>query len=226
MQTDPLYISPPVGSVKASVWDLTSVDGLPAGLEPSSVDIVVLVFVLSALHPYEWSRAVANIYKMLKPGGLVVLRDYGRYDLTQLRFKGRRLLEENLYVRGDKTRVYFFELDELSLLFTGHRAFKGQTTEFTTSELVESVDDLETPDTQNITALGSETNDKLAPSVIDLEPRLKSIHPVLLSPNSELQENSRFTIDQLGVDRRLLVNRKRQLKMYRVWVQGKFRKCL
>ena len=31
-----------------------------------------------------------------------------------------------------------------------------------------------------------------------------------------------FSIKQLGVDRRLLVNRKRQLKMYRVWMQGQF----
>lgn len=33
-----------------------------------------------------------------------------------------------------------------------------------------------------------------------------------------------FSITQLGIDRRLLVNRKRQLQMYRVWMQGKFRK--
>lgn len=33
-----------------------------------------------------------------------------------------------------------------------------------------------------------------------------------------------FTTTTLGVDRRLLVNRKRQLKMYRVWMQAAFRK--
>lgn len=66
MQANPLFLNPPEGKgiVKASVWDLSSAQSLPEGVEPGTVDIVVMIFVLSALHPKEWTQAVANIYKV------------------------------------------------------------------------------------------------------------------------------------------------------------------
>lgn len=144
------------GVAYSSVWDLANPEGqVPEDLEPNSVDIVIMVFVFSALHPDQWKQAVANLYKVLKPGGEILFRDYGRYDLAQVRFKKGRLLEDNFYIRGDGTRVYFFTEEELREIFC---------------------------------------------------------------------ENGPFTEEKIGTDRRLLVNRKKQLKMYRIWLQGVFRK--
>jgi tRNAThr (cytosine32-N3)-methyltransferase len=75
--------------------------------------------------------------------------------MAQLRFKKNRLLSDNFYVRGDGTRVYFFESEQLVQLF-----------------------------------------------------------------------GSKFTVEQNAVDRRLIVNRMRKVKMYRCWLQAKFRKPL
>lgn len=104
--------------VTTHVWDMADVSGPPKHIPAGSVDVVVLIFAFSALSPGQWSQAVSNMKRMLKVGGILLLRDYGRYDLTQLRLKAGRLLQDNFYIRGDKTRMYYFTNEELGSLFS------------------------------------------------------------------------------------------------------------
>ncbi|NXX86979.1 METL2 protein, partial [Urocolius indicus] len=131
-------------------------DALPYPFPDEILDVILLVFVLSSIHPDRMQGVVNRLAKLLKPGGMLLFRDYGRYDTAQLRFKKGRCLSENFYVRGDGTRVYFFTKDEIRNMF-------------------------------NLAGL------------------------------SEVQNL---------VDRRLQVNRKKKVKMQRVWIQSKFQKPL
>lgn len=171
-------------NMTADVWDV-SAEGegsLPPGLTEGSVDLVVLIFIFSALAPNQWNQALHNIYRVLKPGGEVLFRDYGRGDLAQVRFKKGRYMAENFYVRGDGTRVYFFDKQELADMWGKWTPEKG---------------------------LQIDENEK--ESNPDGEAAKKEYDGV-------------FQILNLGVDRRLMVNRKRRLKMYRCWMQGYFKK--
>lgn len=104
--------------VKEGVWDMADPHGPPSNVPDQSVDVAVLIFAFSALSPVQWSLAESNLRRMLKPGGLLLMRDYGRYDLTQLRLKANRLLSDSFYIRGDGTRVYYFTNEELAGIFT------------------------------------------------------------------------------------------------------------
>ncbi|TGZ79299.1 methyltransferase [Ascodesmis nigricans] len=188
VKSQPLYLKHNLkGTVAASVYDLSEPNTLPEGIEEGSVDAVLMVFVFSALAPEQWGPAVDNVKRMLKPGGKVLLRDYGRHDLAQVRFKSARYLEENFYVRGDGTRVYFFEEEELERIFTG-------------KEKVEKGPDAERDGSEN--SKGEDSSQK----------------------EEETPESGSLVVKHMAMDKRMLVNRKRQIKMYRRWVQAVFEK--
>jgi len=93
-------------------------------IEPQSLDFVMLVFALSAMKPELMARTVENLAKFLKPGGMFLLRDYARYDMTQLRFKPKSYLSDNYYVRNDGTTSFFFTKQTLDDLFMSTRCLE------------------------------------------------------------------------------------------------------
>ncbi|CAM1326658.1 METTL6 (predicted) [Pycnogonum litorale] len=103
--------------IKAFQCDVVK-DNLADVIPAESVDVVTLMFVLSAIHPDNMGVALENIHKVLKPDGVILFRDYGLYDQAMLRFSPGSKLSENLYVRQDGTRAYYFSTECLSEIFT------------------------------------------------------------------------------------------------------------
>lgn len=102
----------------AFVCDLT-IDDLSEIIQPSSVDIVTMVFVLSAVAPEKMPLVLQNVRKVLKPNGRVLFRDYATGDLAQERLTSKeQQISENFYVRGDGTRAYYFSNRFLINMFT------------------------------------------------------------------------------------------------------------
>ncbi|KAI9805786.1 MAG: hypothetical protein M1826_004754 [Phylliscum demangeonii] len=215
------------------VWDIAD-PRLPAGLGPGTVDVAVLVFVFSALAPDQWRAAVRNVHRVLRPGGEVLFRDYGRGDLAQVRFKKGRYLDENFYVRGDGTRVYFFEAAELRRIWggtgAGERAAKEEDGPMSNCQPQprEGAADMasrpraDQADGQDRDLDGFDTTSQplCTDGAADTASRL-------CADKADDQDHDNlegFEISNLDVDKRLLVNRQRKLKMYRAWIQGRFRK--
>lgn len=95
----------------------------PSGQLPAhGVDTVLAIFTLSALPPEALPAAFGHLARVLRPGGQLLLRDYGRLDLKQLKFAavaGARLGSGHgceWYARGDGTTAFFFTTEAVAAL--------------------------------------------------------------------------------------------------------------
>lgn len=102
--------------MRAFPCDITT-DEVFGTLAEGTLDIATLIFVLSAIHPEKFRAVAGNIFRLMKPGGMVLFRDYGLYDMAQLRFKPGHKIGENFYMRQDGTRSYYFAEQEVGDLF-------------------------------------------------------------------------------------------------------------
>uniref|UniRef100_A0A453R9W4 Methyltransferase-like protein 6 n=1 Tax=Aegilops tauschii subsp. strangulata TaxID=200361 RepID=A0A453R9W4_AEGTS len=81
------------------------------------IDFITMIFMLSAIPFNTISATLERCMSVLKPGGLVLFRDYGVYDMTMLRFLPHQRVGFREYMRADGTYSYFFSLDTVRELF-------------------------------------------------------------------------------------------------------------
>lgn len=88
-------------------------------------DVSTLLFCLSAIAPGPGMiQAVKNAAATLLPGtGVLVFRDYGRFDEAQMKLgtsRNKQLDEANFYRKHDGTKCYYFTLEDVRELFEQH----------------------------------------------------------------------------------------------------------
>jgi len=127
--------------VRFALWNVAAKDAnVPPTVKqsggPSGFDIVLLVFVLSAIHPRDHVRALSRIRTVCRrqrESCRLCFRDYGLYDMTMLRSKPCEIVADEtrlgdgkgivstqaprLFRRADGTLRYFFDIQTMERTF-------------------------------------------------------------------------------------------------------------
>ncbi|KAG2451183.1 hypothetical protein HYH02_003790 [Chlamydomonas schloesseri] len=82
-----------------------------AGLD---ADALLIMFTLSAVPPEQQLVMLQHAWRSLRPGGRLMIRDHGLYDMVQLRIPPEQWVGPNLYKRGDGTMAYFFSREDIA----------------------------------------------------------------------------------------------------------------
>lgn len=71
--------------VKAFQCDVTDDNCFSGRIEENQVDIASMIFILSAIRPCNFKKVIRNVSAALKPGGLIIFRDYAVNDMAMFR---------------------------------------------------------------------------------------------------------------------------------------------
>lgn len=97
-----------------------STAGVDWSVQPAIVnrgcDMVLCTFVLSAIAPELQLAALRNMRRLLRPGAVLLFRDYGLYDAAMLRARPASILSPRVHVRGEGTLACYFEPAQLNEL--------------------------------------------------------------------------------------------------------------
>lgn len=113
-----LMATQPSFDASRCISDVCDIAKQPLPFAHGASDFATLIFVLSALSPETMPFCMREVRRCLNSDGILFIRDYALYDMTMLRFKKGSKVRERFYMRGDGTRTYFFDKEEMSKLLS------------------------------------------------------------------------------------------------------------